>query len=186
MFLARSFAEPLEPVQKSDGVVTDRPFVQPVQQPTGFTSQKQSSSAASKMEMKKATQPVEATIAVCLANIPNRITDSHREASALRLVTHETHTVASHKQLEGTTHTTKGDPHSQVTAPTSEMVAGGEQCAHRSTITPTKPCSANLYRRINGRAGYSLKRVHCKGRLIPSRKQTTHKLSGTKGGLSGP
>ena len=65
------------------------------------------------------------------------------------------------------------------------MVAGGRQCAHRSTITPTKTCSADLYRRIKRRVGCSLKRAHCKGRLVPSRKQTAHKLSGTKSAPSG-
>ena len=63
MFLARSFQVPLEPVQKSD-VVSDRPFIPPVQQSTGFTGQKQSSSAASQREVKKATQPVEAPSAL--------------------------------------------------------------------------------------------------------------------------
>ena len=71
------------------------------------------------------------------ANVPNRVTDSYRGASALRLVTHKTHTMAPEKQLESTRDTRKGDPLSQVT-PTSEMVAGGKQCAHRSTITPLK------------------------------------------------
>ena len=116
-------------------------------------------------------------------NVPNRVTDSYREASALRPVTHETHTVASQKQLEGTRDIRKDYPHSQVTPPTSEMVTGGEQCAHRSAITPTKTCSANIYRCIKRRVGYSLKRVHCKGRLVPSRKQTTHKPSGTKSSI---
>ena len=32
--------------------------------------------------------------------------------------------------------------------PPSKVVAGGKQCASRSTITPSKTCSANLYRRI--------------------------------------
>ena len=36
------------------------------------------------------------------ANVPNRVTDWHRKTSAPRPVTHETHTVASQKQLEGT------------------------------------------------------------------------------------
>ena len=94
--------------------------------------------------------------------------------------------MSSQKQLEGTRHTRKGDPHSQVTPPISEMVAGGRQSAHRSTITPTRTCPANLYRRLKRRVGRSLKRAHCKGRLVPSRKQTTHKLSGANGGLSGP
>ena len=60
MFLARSFSVLVEPVQKTDVVVTDKHFIPPVQQTTDFTGQKQSSSAASLMEMKKATHPVEA------------------------------------------------------------------------------------------------------------------------------
>ena len=36
------------------------------------------------------------------------------------------------------------------------------------------------------RVGRSLKRTHCKGNLIPSRKQIAHKSFGTKDGLSGP
>ena len=34
--------------------------------------------------------------------------------------------------------------------------------------------------------GRSLKRSHCKGNLVPPRKQATHKLPGTKGSLCGP
>ena len=60
MFLARSFAVPVEPVQNGDVVVTDRPFIPPVQQTTCVTGQRQTTFATSQMEMKKATQPVEA------------------------------------------------------------------------------------------------------------------------------
>ena len=66
------------------------------------------------------------------------------------------------------------------------MVAGARQCASRSTITPTKTCSANLYRHIKRRMGRSLGGTHYKGNLVPSRTQVTQKLSGTKGDLSGP
>ena len=66
------------------------------------------------------------------------------------------------------------------------MVAGGKQCASRSTITPTKTCSVDIYRRIKRRVGCSLKRAHCKGNLVTSRKQVAYKPLGTKGGLSGP
>ena len=66
------------------------------------------------------------------------------------------------------------------------MVAGGKHRAPRSTITPTKPCSATIYRRTKRRLGCSLKLSLCKGNLVPSRKQTTHKLPGTKGGLFCP
>ena len=34
--------------------------------------------------------------------------------------------------------------------------------------------------------GHSLRRAHCKGNLVPSRKQISHELFGTKGGVSGP
>ena len=36
------------------------------------------------------------------SSCPDRFVNSHREASLLRPTTHETHTVASQKQLEGT------------------------------------------------------------------------------------
>ena len=111
---------------------------------------------------------------------------SNRETSPPRAAPHETHTVALEKQLEGSRITGKGYTSSQVAPPSLKMVAGGKQCASRSTITPTKTYSADLYRRIKRRVGCSLKRTHSKGNLVPSRKQVTHKPSGTKGGLSGP
>ena len=89
------------------------------------------------------------------------------------------------EQLEGPRITRKGDTSPQVTLPSLKMVAGGKQCSTRSTITPTKACSADLYRRIKRRVGHSFKRTHCKGNLVPSRKQVTCKPFGTKGGLSG-
>ena len=46
-----------------------------------------------------------------------------------------------------------------------------------------KTCSADLYRRIKRRVGHSLKRVHYKRNLVPSRKQAAYKLFGTKSGL---
>ena len=66
------------------------------------------------------------------------------------------------------------------------MVARGRQCASRSTITPSKTCSANIYRRIKRRVGRSLKRVHCKRVLVGAGKQAAHKLSGTQSSVSSP
>ena len=94
--------------------------------------------------------------------------------------------MALEKQLEGTRVTKKGDISSQVAPPSLKMVSGGKQCASRSTDTPTKICSADLYRHIKRRVGRSLKLTHCKGNLVPSRKQVTQKPSRTKGSLSGP
>ena len=46
--------------------------------------------------------------------------------------------MALEKQLEGPRITGKGDTGSQVPPPPSKVVAGGKQCATRSTITPSK------------------------------------------------
>ena len=100
-------------------------------------------------------------------HVPHRSTHSNRKTSPPRATSHETHTVALEKQLEGTRVTGKGDPSPQLPPPTSKVVAGGNQCATRSTITPFKTCSANIYRRIKGRVGRSLRRTYCKGNLVP-------------------
>ena len=94
--------------------------------------------------------------------------------------------MASQKQLENTRITRKGHSVTQVPAPSFTMVARGRQCASRSTITPSKTCSANFYRRIKRRVGRSLKRVHCKRVLVGAGKQAAHKLSGTQSSVSSP
>ena len=70
--------------------------------------------------------------------------------------------------------TGKGDPGPQIPPPPSKVVAGGKQCASGSTITPSKTCSANLYRCIKRRVGRSLRRTYCKGTVVPTREQVTH------------
>ena len=116
--------------------------------------------------------------------VPHRPAHSNRKTSPLRATSHETHTVALEKQLEGPRVTGKGDTGPQVPPPPPEVVAGGRQCASRSTITPSKTCSANLYRRIKRRVGRSLRRTHCKGNLVPSREQAAHKPLRAKSSIS--
>ena len=117
-------------------------------------------------------------------HVPHRSTHSNRKTSPPRATSHEAHTVALEKQLEGPRVTRKGDPGPQLPPPPSKVVAGGKQCAARSTITPSKTCSANIYRRIKRRVGRSLRRAHCKGNLVPSRKQVAHKPLGAKSSIS--
>ena len=117
-------------------------------------------------------------------HVPHRSIHSNRKTSPLRVTTHETHTVALEKQLEGPRITRKGDPCSQIPPPSSKVVAGGRQCATRSTITPSKTCSANIYRRIKRRVGRSLRRAHCKGNLVPTREQVSHKPLGAESSIS--
>ena len=117
-------------------------------------------------------------------HVLHRSSHSNKKTSPLRATTHETHTVALEKQLEGPRITGKGDTGSQVPPLPSKVVAGGKQCATRSTITPSKTCSADLYRRIKRRVGRSLGRPHCKRNLVPSREQVTHKPLRAKSGIS--
>ena len=85
----------------------------------------------------------------CLAaDVPNKAADRYTKSPS-GPVTHEAHTVALEKLLEGTRITKKGDPHPQITAPAL--------ISPRSTITPTKTISADLYTRIKRRMGQSLK-----------------------------
>ena len=119
-------------------------------------------------------------------HVLDRSVNGHRETSSLRPFTHETHTVASQKQLEGTRIPGKGYSSTQIPAPTFTVVARRKQCASRSTITPHTACSANFYRRIKRRVGRSFKRVHCKRVLVSAGKQTAHKLSGTKSSTLSP
>ena len=117
-------------------------------------------------------------------HVPHRPSNSHRKASPPRSTSYETHTVALEKQLEGTRITGKGKTSPQVVPPL-KVVAGGKQYAFRSTITPTETCSTDIYRCIKRRVGHSLKRKHCKGNLVHSRKQVAHKSFRDKSGFSG-
>ena len=117
-------------------------------------------------------------------HVPDRSSNSHRKTGPPPPTAHETHTVASQKQLEGARIFGEDYPSTQVPAPPLTVVAGGKQCAPRSTITPSKTCSADLYRRIKRRVGRSLKQAHCKRVLVGAGKQTAHKLSGTQSSVS--
>ena len=117
-------------------------------------------------------------------HVPHRSTHSNRKTSPPRATSHAAHTVALEKQLEGPRVTRKGDPGPQLAPPPSKVVAGGKHCATRSTIAPSKTCSANIYRHIKRRVGRSLRRAHCKGNLVPSRKQVAQKPLRTKSSIS--
>ena len=90
-------------------------------------------------------------------HVPDRSPNSHRKTGSLRPTSYETHTVASQKQLESSGIFREGYPSTQVPPHPFAMVARRKQCALWSTVTPSKTCSANLYRRIKRRVGRSLK-----------------------------
>ena len=117
-------------------------------------------------------------------HVPHRSAHSNRKASPPRATSHEAYTLALEKQLEGPRITRPGNPSSQVALPPPKVVAGGKQCATRSTFTPSKTCSSNIYRHITRRVGRSLRQAHCKGNVVPSRKQVAHKSLRAKSCLS--
>ena len=100
--------------------------------------------------------PVRSGVPGPAVHVLHRTSYSHRKASPPRSTSYETHTVALEEQLEGTRITRKGDTRTKVSPPPLKVVAGGKQYASRSTITPTKICSADIYRRIKRRVGRSL------------------------------
>ena len=72
-------------------------------------------------------------------HVPDRSANSYRETSSPWTTPHETNTVASQKQLEGTRISGENNSHSKILASPSEVVAGG-----RPTITPSKTPVANI------------------------------------------
>ena len=119
-------------------------------------------------------------------HVPDWPTNSNRKASLPRPASYETHTVASQKQLESARSTGKDHSGAQITPPSSGVVVGRRQGTARSTTASIKTRTANLYRRVKRRMGCSSWRTYCKRCLVGTRKQTPHKLSGVKGGLSSP
>ena len=96
-------------------------------------------------------------------HVSHRAVDSNRKSGSPRLTVYEAHSVALQTKLEGSRITREGDTISQVTPSPPKMMAGGRQCAPRKTITPTKKCSAIVYRRIKRRLGHSLKQNTARG-----------------------
>ena len=107
-------------------------------------------------------------------DVLHRVINSYRKKN--KSTPFKTHTMTLEKQLETSRFTRKGDPYPQISASASKMVAGGKKCAPKSTITPTKTCSAKFCKRQT-MVGHSLERAHCKENLLPSRKQVAHKLT---------
>ena len=97
---------------------------------------------------------------------PDQAVDCHGKTGTHGQITYKTHTVAPQEQLENPRDFGEDHSHTQITPPTSEMVAGGGQCYHRPTPAPSSTCTANLYRRIKRRVGHSFKRAYGKGKLV--------------------
>ena len=128
--------------------------------------------------------PVSTGLSGPAVHVPDWSTNSHRKAGLSRPASHETHTVASQKQLESAGSTGEGHSGTQIPSPSFGMVVGRTQCTSRSATASVKTRTADLYRRLKRRVGCSPWRTYRKMFLVSTRKQTSHKLSGTKSSLS--
>ena len=119
-------------------------------------------------------------------HVSHRFVDSHRETGGFGAPSHETDSVALEESLARARGTREGDSSSQISIPSSAVVAGRKQCAQRPTSSSSATCSAVVYRRLKRRLGRALRRPHGKRSLVGLRKPVAHKLSRAKGGPSGP
>ena len=107
---------------------------------------------------------------------PDRVTNIHREASAPSSPPHEADKAALEEQLEGTRITRKGDP--------SSFHPHLKWWLQEDNVLQCQPLHLlnmlfNGYRCIK-KVGFTRRRTHCKGNLVPSRSRLHIKLSGTK------
>ena len=117
-------------------------------------------------------------------HVPHRSTHSNRKASPSRSAPHETHTVALENQLEGPRITRKVIPVPRSLHPSLKWWLEESNVLPGQPLHPLKH-ALQIFTDASKKGWGSLKRTHCKGNLVPSRKQVAHKPSGTKGGLSG-
>ena len=93
-------------------------------QPEGGKSQTYPRTLAD-FKFKKSEVALQTCLSGPAVDVPNRVADSHINASPLRLTPHETDSVALEEQLGSTRITRKGDPHP--THSTLIMVASGRK-----------------------------------------------------------
>ena len=133
---------------------------------------------------KVGSHPIQAKLPSQEIYVPDRPAYSNGKTGSPGQTPHETHLVAPKTTLESSRIPGKGDSCPKVTSPTPSMVDQGDKCLDRTAFTSFESCRSNLYRRLKRRLGCSLRRLHSKRRLVSSRKSSSHKLPGTKSGLT--
>ena len=119
-------------------------------------------------------------------HVLNRPPDGHRETSVCGSPSYEAHSVASEEKLACPGNPRESDSSPSGTPPSFGLLVGRSQCSERSTPAPSSACHSTVYRRLKRRLGRTLRRLHCKRRLVSFGKSPSHKFSRTKGSPSGP
>ena len=118
-------------------------------------------------------------------HVSNRSLDSHGEAGLLRSPSHETFAMAPQEELACPRSFGKGDPSPSISLPSLGLVVGRKQCSERATSAPSSARRSTIYRRLKRRLGRTLRRLHCKRRLVPSRRSPSYKFSRDESSPSG-
>ena len=113
-------------------------------------------------------------------HVLDRPFDCNRETGNCWLSSHETHSVAPEKKLACPRNIRKAHSGSPVPPSSLGLVAGQGKCANGSTFTPSSARSLAVYRCLKRRLGRTLRRLHCKRRLVSRGKSSPHKFSRTK------
>ena len=118
-------------------------------------------------------------------HVLDRPPDGHRETSVCRSPSYEAHSVAPEETLA-----CPGSPRESYSGPpvapsSFGLVVGRGQCAERSTPAPSSARRSTIYRRLKRRLGRTLRRLHCKGRLVPPRRPPSYKFSRDESSPSG-
>ena len=119
-------------------------------------------------------------------DVTHRPIDSHREASTVGPVAHETHTVAFESSLESSRDTGKMDSGPSFNPPTFEMVDGPGQCPVGPTPASFGAFSSDLHGCLQGGLGSPHRRPHGQGSLVYSRDQAPYQSLRTQGSSPGP
>ena len=119
-------------------------------------------------------------------HVSDRSSDCHRETSLVRAPSYEAYSVALETPLACTGDPREGDSGARVTSSSFILVAERRKRASGSILASASARSTSLYRRFKRRLGRSLRRLHCKRRLVRARTKASHKFSGAQSCLSGP
>ena len=109
-------------------------------------------------------------------NVPDRITGSHREASAPSSPPHEADKVALEVQLGGGGGGGVPESLEKVTPVSSTLILNGgcrkTRCFRVNHYT--RYICSSILTDASRKVGFSLRRTHCKGNHGPFQKQVTH------------
>ena len=119
-------------------------------------------------------------------HVSDRAADSNRETSLVRSPSYQAPSVAPEATLAHTRDSGKGHSSAPLSPSTPRLVVRREQCTLGPTVAPSSSRPSNVYGHLKQRLGRTFGGLHCKRRLVRSRKSPPHQRSGVESSLPGP